>query len=191
MIATLNGIISEKVGDVVVIDVNGVGYGIRVTLEDGGHLPEGRPAKLYIYEHIRENGHDLFGFIDTTTKQLFERLLDVNGVGPRMALSILSVGTTREVIQAIAEGNVKFLQAANGVGKRVAERLVVDLKDKVGLVASDDATTFLSSPRAMGDEAVQALIVLGYTAQDAEYAMNGIDETLSTEERVTLALKSK
>jgi Holliday junction DNA helicase RuvA len=190
MIATLNGEVAEKLGDIVVVDVGGVGYGVQVTLDDNTHLSPGKPAKLYIYEHIRETGHDLFGFIGLATKRLFEQLLNVNGVGPKMALSILSVGTVPEVMQAIAEGNVKFLQAASGVGKRVAERVVVDLKDKVGLAGSADATTFLTSPRASGDEAVQALIALGYTVQDAELALNGIDVKLSTEERIKQALKS-
>jgi Holliday junction DNA helicase RuvA len=191
MIAMLQGIVIEKLGEAVVLDVGGVGYGVQVTIEDGGRLPEGKPAKLYIYEHIRENGHDLFGFTNIATTRMFERLLEVNGVGPKMALNILSVGTLAEVVQAIAEGNVKFLQAASGVGKRVAERVVVDLKDKVGLAASADATTFLSNPRANSDEAVQALIALGFTSQDAEHALHGIDNELTTEERVTLALKAK
>src|SRR5258708_4525853 len=134
MIATLNGTVAEKLSELVVLDVNGVGYGLFVTAEDYGQLDAGKRGKLYIYEHIRENTHDLFGFIQIDTKRLFELLLSVNGVGPRMALNMLSIGTADEVRQAIASGDVKFIQAANGVGKRVAERVVVDLKDKVGLI---------------------------------------------------------
>jgi Holliday junction DNA helicase RuvA len=188
MIATLSGVVAEKIeGGQIIVDVAGIGYGVQVTLEDATQLNTSKPAKLYIYEHIRENGHDLFGFTLLATKQLFELLLEVNGVGPKMALSIMSVGNADEVRQAIAEGDVKFLQAASGVGKRVAERIVVDLKDKVGLLASDQATTFLKT--GSSDEAVQALINLGFSPQDASAALHGVERSLSTEERIKQALK--
>ena len=134
MIATLKGTVSEKLLDTVVLDVGGVGYGLLVTTEDYGLLQPEQTAKLYVYEHIRESAHDLFGFVMLDTKRLFELFLSVNGVGPKMALNILSIGNPDEVRQAIAGGDTKFIQQATGVGKRVAERLVVDLKDKVGLV---------------------------------------------------------
>jgi Holliday junction DNA helicase RuvA len=189
VIATLSGVVAEKLGELAVVDVGGVGYGVQVTMEDSGRLPEGKPAKLYIYEHIRENGHDLFGFVGLGTKVIFEQLLDVNGVGPKMALSILNTGNVNEVRQAIASGDVKFLQAANGVGKRVAERVIVDLKDKMGLAASSDATTFLRTAQANQDEAAQALIALGFTVQDAEMALATVDPELTTEDRIKAALK--
>src|SRR5581483_7405141 len=159
MIATLMGMITEKTTDVVVLDVGGVGYGVYVTAEDHGSLSSGTRAKLYIYEHIRENMHDLFGFARPDTKKLFELLLSVNGIGPRMAINILSIGTANEVRQAIALGNVRFIQAAPGVGKRVAERVIVELKDKVGLEGVDLSTTGLlqSDTRLLNDEAVEAL----------------------------------
>lgn len=192
MIATLFGTVSEKLSDRIVLDVSGVGYGIWVSQEDWMALKVGNETKLYIYEHIREQSYDLFGFVNIQTKQLFEKLLNVNGVGPRMALAILSVGNTNDVRVAIAEGNVKMLQAANGVGKKVAERVVVDLKDKVGLGDNPEATTFLTSPMVNRfDEAQEALVSLGFSAHDAAIALNEIDSTLSTEERVKLALKGK
>lgn len=190
MIATLTGTIAEKLTDIVVLDVRGVGYGLLVPLNDYASLSVGDPGKLYVYEHIREVSHDLFGFTKLDTKQLFEQLLDVTGVGPKMALNVLNIGSPNEVRQAIAEGNVKFLQAANGVGKRVAERVVVDLKDKVGLVSSDLATTFLQSPGMLqSDEAAQALVALGYSPADAGAALAAIDPLLSTEDRVKQALR--
>jgi Holliday junction DNA helicase RuvA len=192
MIATLKGEITEKKNDQVVLECGGVGYGLLVTFEDFGALELKSKVKLYIYEHIRENAHDLFAFRSQETKKLFELLLSVNGVGPKMALSILSIANSSQVKQAIASGDTKFISQATGVGKRVAERVVVDLKDKVGLVASDDATGFLATPSGnLNDEAMQALVALGYSAQDAAEALKAIDEGLSTEERIKKALKTR
>jgi len=193
MIATLTGRIAEKIADVVVLEVRGVGYGLFMTLDDAGSLATGATAKVYIYEHIREQSHDLFGFTSLTTKQLFQQLLDVNGVGPRMALNVLSIGSEQAVRTALAGGDVKFIQQANGVGKRVAERLVVDLKDKVGLAGVDLATTGLlqSDAVALQDEAAEALVALGYSPQDAALAVKNIDASLPTEARIKLALKGK
>ncbi|HKR82469.1 MAG TPA: Holliday junction branch migration protein RuvA [Candidatus Saccharimonadales bacterium] len=191
MISTLTGQIAEKIADVVVLDVCGVGYGLFMTLDDSGRLAADATAKVYVYEHIREQSHDLYGFTSLSTKQLFEQLLDVNGVGPRMALNVLSVGNEQAVRTAIAGGDLKFIQQASGVGKRVAERVVVELKDKVGLAGVDLAATGLlqSENRALQDEAVEALVSLGYTPQDAAVALQDIDPKLPTETRVTQALK--
>ncbi len=193
MIATLEGVIDEQLVDSVILNVHGVGYGVAVSAEDHGQLAAGKPAKLFIYEHIRENSYDLFGFVGRDTKQLFELLLGVNGVGPKMAMSILSIGNSSEVRAAIAGGDTKIIQRANGVGKRVAERVVVDLKDKVGLAGVDLADTglLLSESTAAGDEAAQALMALGYSPADAVLALKSIDGNLSTEERIKLALKGK
>jgi Holliday junction DNA helicase RuvA len=192
MIATLQGTVSEKLADVVVLDVQGVGYGLNVTAEDYGVLTAGEPAKVYVYEHIREQAHDLFGFLARDTKALFEQLLDVNGVGPKMALNMLSIGTATEVRAAIASGDVKFIQRANGVGKRVAERVVVELKDKVGLIGVDLAAAGLlqSETNLSKDEAIEALMALGYSAADASVALQHVDPELPTEDRIKLALKN-
>lgn len=186
----LTGVVSEKTSDMVILDVNGVGYGLLVTSEDYGHIGSER-TKVYIYEHIRENAHDLFGFLRIETKELFELLLGVNGVGPKMALSVLSIGNTTEVRGAIASGDLKTIQKANGVGKRVAERIVVDLKDKVGLVGVDLASTgILQSDQSIArDEAAEGLMALGYSPQDAARALAVIDPDLSVEERIKQALK--
>ena len=191
MIATLTGQVAEKIADQVVLDVRGVGYGVLVTSEDYGRLATGTEAKVYVYEHIREQAHDLFGFVALDTKQLFEQLLGVNGVGPKMALSVLSVGNAQEVRAAIASGDTKRIQQAQGVGKRVAERIVVDLKDKVGLAGVDLADTGMlqSTTVIEQDDAAAALISLGFSAQDAAVALNKIPADLSTEERIKLALK--
>lgn len=191
MIVTLSGTVSEKLSEIVILDVRGVGYGVLVPLEDYGKLSPGDKAKFYIYEHIRENAHDLYGFTQTDTKRLFEQLLDVNGVGPKMALSVLGIGSVEDVRAAIAAGDTKFIQAAPGVGKRVAERVVVDLKDKVGLVSTaETGDLFLGKDALSQDEAVQALIALGYSPQDATTALAVVNEELSTEDRIKAALKA-
>ncbi len=190
MIAILTGKIDEKTVNSIVLDVNGVGYEVFASYNDQAKLNSGDSAKLFIYEHIREQSHDLFGFLNKQDKQLFEQLLSVNGVGPKMALSILNIGNSQEVRAAIATGQVKILQSASGVGKKVAERIVVDLKDKVGLSASDDATSFLLDANINStDEAFNALIALGYSSQDATESLRGIDDSLSVEERIRQALK--
>lgn len=192
MIATLTGKVAQKLAELVVVDVGGVGYGIFVSADDYGKLKPGQEAKLQIYEHIRENSHDLYGFTDAPTKQLFELLIGVNGIGPRMGLNILSIGNSAEVASSIANGDVKFIQAANGVGKRVAERVVVDLKDKVGITGAESITgIFTSSSHAKKDEAVQALVSLGYTVNDALNALSEISPDLPTDQRVKIALKIK
>jgi Holliday junction DNA helicase RuvA len=193
MIATLSGLVSEKLVDTVVLDVAGVGYGLFMTNEDYSRLTTGEPAKVYVYEHIREQSHDLFGFVSLSTKQLFEKLLDVNGVGPKMALNMLSIGSAGNLKQAIAEGNVKYLQTASGVGKRVAERVVVDLKDKVGLVGVDleDTDLLYGDNALLQDEAVEALVALGYMPVDAARLLKSVDKSLSTGERIKHALKAK
>ena len=190
MIATLEGLISEKLGGTVILQSGGVGYGVFTTFEDFGALETGKEAKLYIYEHIRENAHDLFGFREVPAKILFEQLLSVNGVGPKMALAIMSIANLSQVRKAIAAGDTKFISQANGVGKRVAERVVVDLKDKVGLAADENATDFLTTTADPTDEALQGLVALGYSVQDAAEALKNVDEKLSPEARIKAALKA-
>ncbi len=191
MIATLNGVVSEKLADMVVLDVHGVGYGLQVTAEDFGRLPSDKPAKVYVYEHIREQGYDLYGFISLDTKRLFEQLLGVKNVGPKVALAVLDIGTAPTVRGAIAAGDVKLLQSAKGVGKRAAEQIVVELRDKVGLASTEAAEGLVARPGInVGDEAVEALISLGYSPQDATLALKDIEASLPTEERIRLALKS-
>lgn len=191
MIALLTGVVAEKTLDMVILDVSGVGYGLLVTNEDYGRLGGGDLAKVYIYEHIREQAHDLFGFLQQDTKSLFEQLLGVTGIGPKMALNVLNIGSAAAVRSAIASGDAKSIQKANGVGKRVAERIVVELKDKVGLAGVDLASTgLLQSDAALAqDEAVEALVALGYSPQDAAKALHTVRADLPTEERIRQALK--
>lgn len=190
MIATLEGVISEKFLGSVVLDVGGVGYGLYMTTDDQAKLATGDEVKVYIYEHIREAAHDLFGFRSVATKRLFEQLLSVKNVGPKVALAVLDIGNDDYVRSAIAAGEVKTLQTAKGVGKRAAEQIIVELRDKVGLVSGDGADQVVErGGRGQTDEAVQGLVALGYDESDALIALQNIDPALSTEDRIKQALK--
>jgi len=192
MIATLTGKVSEKSLDSIIVDVSGgVGYGLLVPRETYEKASINENIKLYVYEHIRENTYDLYGFTEEATKELFIKLINVNGVGPKVALNILSIGSFNGVRQAIASGNLKLIQTAPGVGKKVAERVIIELKDKVGLISSlDESSLLVGDDAALQDEAVQALVALGYSIPDAVVSLKSIDKSLPTKERVTLALKT-
>lgn len=190
MISTLTGRVSEKLEELVVIDVAGVGYGLLVCAEDFGKLTSDSEVKLYVYEHIREQSYDLFGFTNLATKKLFEQLLSVKNVGPKVALAVLDIGSGDTVRAAIAGGDVKRLQSAKGVGKRAAEQIVVELRDKVGVVVGGDAENIVGrSGIDQNDEAAQALVALGYSEADAQAALAKIDKDLPLEARVKEALK--
>lgn len=190
MIATLTGTVSEKTIDMVILDVQGVGYGVLVTLNDMAVIHTGTEVKLRIYEHIKEDAHNLFGFLQTDTKQLFEQLLSVKNVGPKVGLAVLDIGSSNDVRMAISQGDVKKLQTAKGVGKRAAEQIVVELRDKVGAPVGNAAENLINRAGInQSDEALQALISLGYAEHDALAVLVDIDPTLPVEARIKLALK--
>jgi holliday junction DNA helicase RuvA len=192
MIRYLFGEIVSKDVDSVTLDVNGIGYGVQVSVNDYGQLRQGDSVKLFIHEHIREDTYDLFGFITTASKDLFNQLLSVKNVGPKVALAVLGIGSEDVVRSAIATGDVKLLQSAKGVGKRAAEQMVVELRDKVGLIVGADAESIVTRGGVITtDEALQALVSLGYSEVDAQVALNKVDPSLTTEQRVTEALKVK
>jgi Holliday junction DNA helicase RuvA len=190
MIARLRGEIIEHEDSRVIVDCCGVGYGVQVCYDEQQKLNLGSKCDLFIAEQIKEDAHELFGFSAKSRRQLFGLLISVNGVGPKAAMAILNIGSEGQVRSAIASGDTKFISAAKGVGKKVAERAVVDLKNKVGLEASEDATDFLNDV-SIGDEAVEALTSLGYSIQDATELLRGVDPKLSTSERVRSALRGK
>lgn len=191
MIATLRGKITDKSIDTLVLEAGGVGYELYLTGEDMGAILLGEERMVYVYEHIREQAHDLFGFVTRDTKELFIQLLGVTGIGPKMALSVLGIGNASEVRGAIAGGNVAAIQKANGVGKRIAERVVVELKDKVGLAGVDLSSTGIlqSEVPIERDEATEALISLGYSPHDAAIALQKVDPSLPLEQRITAVLR--
>lgn len=169
-----------------------MGYGVRVTGNDLGVLQRGREVLLYIHEHIREDAHDLYGFLSNDTKELMEQLLTVKNVGPKAAMALLDIDTVPAVRQAIADGDVKKLQTAKGVGKRAAEQVIVELRDKVGLAASDQAEGVVGR-RGMNktDDALLGLLALGFDEADALDALADVDASLPSEERIKQALKRR
>ncbi len=191
MIAQVYGVIVEKFNSSVIVDVHGIGYEIQVAAGDFDAAELETAAKFYTYHHIREQSQDLFGFSSLTAKKLFELLITVQGVGPKAALSVLSLGDSEIVRNAIAKGDSVFISGASGVGKKTAERIIVDLTDKVGHAIRSDVNIIGNSNYILAkDEALEALMALGYNLSDATKALEGISTELSTSERVTQALKA-
>lgn len=190
MIAHVTGEVVEKTLDALIVDVAGLGYEVQVSAGDFEAAKLGEHIKLYTHDHIRENAHELFGFSHLSAKRLFELLISVSGVGPKMALAVLSLGDTEVTRSAIAQADSTFVQRASGVGKRLAERVIVDLKDKVGAPTSHILdTTGQSGHVGAQDDALDALLALGYNLQEANEALKSIDPALSVQERIKQALK--
>lgn len=190
MIAHIAGTIAEKFGNAIIVDVMGVGYEINVAAGDYDTSVLGNEVKFYTYHHIREQSQELFGFSSLAAKKLFEMLITVQGVGPKAALAILSLDSPEHVRNAIANADSAYITKATGVGKKTAERVVVDLSDKVGMPIVYTTNRGIQTELNTNDEALEALIALGYTLNDATKALEGIDVMLSTSERVRAALKA-
>ena len=165
MIAHIKGTIAEKFLNSVIVDVNGVGYEIALTALDFDNAKLSEEVKFYTYHNIRENAEELYGFTTLTAKKLFELLISVNGIGPKAAIAILSLAPAEEVRNAIANADATFVAKASGVGKKSAERVIVDLKDKVGLPSHYGATT-PATKTTENDEALDALMALGFPLKD-------------------------
>lgn len=183
MIATIEGVVAEKIGDTLVIELGGIGYEVLVTASDWGAAAAGKSAKFYIYDHIKEDTHSLFGFSSTASKQLFVKLLSVNGVGPKVAMQVMGAATLDRLQQAIAAGDTDLFKGVSGVGKKTAERIMLDLRGKV-------AATGVVGAASSGDAAYQALLGLGYSSQQAADAVAKIPVDITDEQlRVKAALK--
>lgn len=188
MIAHIKGQVAEKFLNSVIVDVHGVGYEIALTALDFENINLGDEIKFYTYHSIRENSEELYGFSSLAAKKLFELLISVQGIGPKAAMAILSLAAPEEVRNAIANADAAFVAKASGVGKKSAERVIVDLRDKVG-IPSHYGATVTTPVNTADDEALDALIALGFPLKEATAALDGIDKALSTEERIKLALK--
>ena len=187
MIAMPRGVLELREDDVVIIDVNGVGYYVYVpdsVMNDLGR--EGSDVSVYTHLHVRENEMSLYGFSTVDQRALFQQLLTVSGIGPKVAMALLSVLSPDQLRLAIAEGNVSLLTQAPGVGKRTAERMILDLKGKIEIEELVPA-----GETSMADtEVVTALESLGYSRSEAQEAVRHLpDGDLSLEEKITEALR--
>ena len=189
MIASLQGVIDAVSKDSLIVNVNGIGFKVSVTtsvLSEMGAV--GREVKLYTHFHIREDDMSLFGFSSLDEMRLFETLISVSGLGPKTAMGMLSAMSADQVAMAIASGSVEILTTIPGIGKKTADRLILELKDKVGSV-------MISTPagRAAQENAdvVGALVSLGYSVQETTRAVNALPtgKKLSLGEKVKLALQ--
>ena len=178
-----------------VIDCGGVGYGCRVTAYTAAQLKLGTNARLFVTESIREDAFDLYGFISREEQRCYELLTGVNGVGPKAAMAILSAGGPQNFTLAVMTGDEKMLTAAQGVGKKIAQRIILELKDKIGGGSMElDFSTGApaAAPQATGSLAMAtaALQELGYSPAEINTALRGVDPKASTEEMVRYALRA-
>ena len=195
MIYYLSGPVTILEPGLAVIECAGVGYGCRVTAYTAGQLKLNQNARLYISESIREDAHELFGFISKEEQRCYELLTSVNGVGPKAAMSILSSGGPQNFTLAVMTGDEKMLTAAQGVGKKIAQRIILELKDKLGGSSMElDFSTgpAISAISNQGNAALAhaALQELGYSPAEINAALKGVDPTASTEEMVRHALRA-
>jgi Holliday junction DNA helicase RuvA len=175
MIAQLAGALAYKSPDHLVVDVHGVGYQVMVSLNSFYRLPEpGAAVRLFIHTHVREDALQLYGFLERSEKELFLLLVGVSGIGPRLALNILSGKPSHDLEEAIEAGDLVRLQGIPGVGKKTAERLVVELRDKIKLARGARGADGERSAGGVEGEAVSALVNLGYRHTEAERAVKAV-----------------
>ena len=191
----VNGTVTELEAGLAVIDCGGVGYACATTNYTLSQLKKGERAKLYTYLNVREDAMELFGFASQSELRSFKLLIGVSGVGPKAALSILSATTPQQLAMAVVMGDEKALTAAQGVGKKIAQRIILELKDKLAkkqgsFDAGSGAVAVLPVQNNKAGEAAAALAVLGYGSQEISAALKGIDmEALPLEEIIRQSLK--
>lgn len=180
MIIKLKGTLSQKSNGWAIIENAGLGYQVHLSSELLAELQGGCAVDLWIYEHVREDIHDLYGFQNERERKLFLQVLDVSGVGPKMALNILSLGKLEVIERKIDEGDVEWISRVPGVGKKTAQKIILELRGKLSDIGDGDSTS---------EEVVSALMNLGYSREQARHASSGI-EGQSVEEKLKSALKS-
>lgn len=193
MIAFVKGNFAVKTPARLVVDVNGVGYELHISLNTYAAISNQDSGQLFTYLHITENAHTLFGFADLAEKELFMQLISVSGVGASTARMMLSGMKPAEITRAIVQGNTKQLESIKGIGKKSAERLIVELRDKLGKQSLDSPITGFSAPQNETD-AINALISLGIGRVMAEQAVKKVllasPDMQSLEEIIKLSLKN-
>ena len=196
MIYYVSGPVTVLEPGLAVIDCGGVGYGCAVTAYTAGQLKLNQQARLYVTESIREDAFDLYGFISKEEQRCYELLTSVNGVGPKAAMSILSSGGPQNFTLAVMTGDEKLLTAAQGVGKKIAQRIILELKDKIGGGSMEldfsggpaaTAAPVTGNNTAMANAALQEL---GYSPAQIATALKGVDPNASTEEMIRYALRA-
>ena len=191
----VNGTVAEIEAGLAVIDCSGVGYACATTNYTLSQLKKGERAKLYTYLNVREDAMEMFGFASQSELRSFKMLIDVSGVGPKAALSILSSTTPQQLSMAVVMGDEKALTAAPGIGKKIAQRIILELKDKLikeqgGFEAGSGAAAAMPAQNNKAGEATAALAVLGYGSQEIAAALKGIDmDALPLEEIIRQSLK--
>lgn len=193
----LDGTVAELLPNLAVMDCGGVGYACKTTNNTLARLTKGQRAKLYTYLHVAEGVFELYGFSSPSELSSFKMLIGVSGVGPKAGLAVLSAGTPESLAMAIVTGDEKALTAAPGIGKKIAQRIILELKDKVAkeAVGGIDFSGGAGTPAAAvfsnkATEAAQALSVLGYSSAEVSQALKGVDvEGLPLEEIIRQSLK--
>ncbi len=194
MIDYVNGEITELTPANVVLETNGVGFFIHITLPTFSVLNEQTSSKLFIYEAIREDAYILYGFLSRSERQLFLLLISVSGIGANTARVIMSSYTAQEIQEMIASGNVVALNAIKGIGTKTAQRIIVDLKDKIvkGVGGVEFPNIILNSRSEKKEEAVSAMVMLGYASSASQKTIDRLlseQPTLKVEQLIKLALK--
>lgn len=192
MIAHIQGRLVEKSPTEVVIDCGGVGYHINISLHTYSHLPSSENVRLYTHLQIKEDAHTLFGFAEKSERELFRMLISVSGIGAGIARTMLSSLEPRQIIQALAKGDIATIQAIKGIGAKTAQRAILDLKDRV-LKIYDGAEESYAPGNTNGQEALSALEVLGFNKKLAEKVVERIvrqDPETTVENIIKQALKN-
>ena len=198
MIGFVQGKVDAISEDNVVIDTGGIGYNVRISAKTAQELPGiGQEVRLYTYTRVREDGISLFGFLSRDSLDIFKKIITVNGIGPKGGLAVLSVMSADELKFAIISGNAQAITKAPGIGKKTAERVILDLKDKISVEDTQirkEISSYDGLPQTgkAQSEAVEALTALGYSATDALHAVRQIEhaEEMDVEAILKLALKN-
>ncbi len=193
----INGLVAELLPNLAIIDCGGVGFEVNTSAYTVSQLKAGEKAKLFTYMYIREDCMDIYGFASKSEKHCFEMLISISGVGPKAAVAILSTSSPEALVMNIISGNDKALTAAPGIGKKIAQRIILELKDKLAKETSEitfgDTPAFNTSSAAGNtkiSDATAALMVLGYSSAEIGTALKKVDvENLSLEDIIKASLK--
>jgi holliday junction DNA helicase RuvA len=188
MIAYLNGKTINKGNGFVIISVNDIGYKIFVSQNYSAELPIGQAAEIYTHQNVREDALDLFGFKSLAELEVFEMLISVSGIGPKTGLAVLAAGNADEIKSSIARGDSNFLTKVSGIGKKTAERVILELREKIQ--AMPTATIGGSAGGTVSGDEIDALMALGYSLSEARDVLRAVDPSLKkSSERIRDALR--